>query len=163
MVGVGHAVDIGEMAVFEPDLLGLFVHQVDKSLLAAGETLGENDAGVVAGFDDHAVQQIIDADLAVERHEHLRLFVPQTLPPRLFADRQFVGELGLPLFQHVEDHIGRHDLAHRRRRDALVGTLVEQHRTGLDLQDQRVLRLRLDPYGWVGRRFNDRSAPSAWI
>ena len=71
MVGIGHAVDIGEMAVVEPDLLGLFVHQIDKGRLAAGEALGENEAGVVAGFDDHAVQEIVDRHLAAERHEHL--------------------------------------------------------------------------------------------
>ena len=58
--GIGKPVDIGEMAVLEPDLLRLLVHQIDKGLVAAGKPFGEDDAGVVARLDDGAMQQIVD-------------------------------------------------------------------------------------------------------
>ena len=128
------------MAVREPDFLGLLVHLLDKGRLAAGQAFGQHDAGVVAGLDDHAADQIGNLDAAAERHEHFR----PAGAPGPFADRQFVIELGAALLQIVEDHIGRHQLRHRRGRNAFVGVLVEQNRAGLDLHDQGRAGLRID-------------------
>ena len=50
------------MAVREPDFLGLLVHLLDKGRLAAGQAFGQHDAGVVAGLDDHAADQIGNLD-----------------------------------------------------------------------------------------------------
>jgi len=148
VIGVGQAADIGEMAVFQSDLLALLIHQRGKGLLAAGQTLGENEAGVVAGLNDHPLQQILDRDAAADRHEHLGSLAP----PGALAHRQLVGQRRAPLLEHAEDDVGGHDLAHRRRRDALVRTLVEQYRAGLHFEDQRVLRLRFDPDARLRRR-----------
>ena len=62
-------------------------------------------------------------------------------------------ELGAALLQLVEHQVGGHHLAHRCRRDALVGALVEQHRAGLDLDRQR--------RAWPGCRSARRSASPA--
>ena len=157
MVGAGQTVDIGKMAVLEPDLLRLLVHQLDKGFLAPGEAFGEDEAGIVAGLDDHAFQQIVDFDAPADRHEHFR----SLQPPGPLADRQFVVELGAPLLQHVEDDIGGHDLAHRGRRHALVGGFVEQHRPGLDLDDKGVLRLCFHAGGRVRRSLGGGGWPWA--
>jgi hypothetical protein len=117
------------MAVGQADFLGLPIHLLDKRGLAAGQTLGQHDAGVVAGLHDHAAYQVGNFHALAERHEHFRA----AGAPRLFADRQLVIELGTALFQIIEDEIGRHQLRHRRGRYALLGILVEQHRTGLHL------------------------------
>src|SRR6516165_9265470 len=109
------------MTVIKPDFLGLLVHQLDECLLAAGEAFGENEARIVAGLDDYSLYEIIDRDAAADRHEHLRTLEP----PSLLTDRKFVGQLSTTLLQHAEHDVGRHDLAHRRRRDALVGAFIE--------------------------------------
>src|SRR6202035_4935637 len=107
------------MTVFQPDILGLLGHQLDKGFLAAGESFRENYASIVAGLNDNALQQIIYRDAAADRHEHLRaLEAPSTL-----ADRKLVGECGTTLLQYAEDDIGRHNLAHRGRWYAFVGAL----------------------------------------
>ncbi len=146
MVGIGQAVDIGKVTVGEPDFLGFLVHLIDKGLLAAGQPFGQHDAGVVARLHDHAAHQILDLDAAAERHEHLR----SAGPPGVLADRQLVIELSPPLLQIVEDEISGHHLAHRRRRHALLGVLVEQNRTGIRLHHKGMGRLCVD---WAGGRF----------
>ena len=87
VVGIRQSVDIGKMAAGETDFLGLGVHQIDESGLAAGQPLGQHDAGVVAGLDDHAAHQIVDLDARADRHEHLR----PAGAPGVLADRQLVS------------------------------------------------------------------------
>jgi hypothetical protein len=122
------------MTIFEPDLLGFLIHQIDKGFDTAGQPLSEHDASIITRLDDGAVQQIVDADPGTERHEHLRT----ASPPRFLADRQLVAQLCLAVLQHREDGVNCHHLGHGGRRNALVRTLVEQHRAGLDFDDHRM-------------------------
>ena len=50
MVGAGQTIDIGKMAVFEPDLLRLLIHQLEKGLLATGEAFGEVEPSLQMNF-----------------------------------------------------------------------------------------------------------------
>ena len=48
---------------------------------------GEHDAGVVGGLNDHAVQQVVDRDPAVDRREHGRAVRRRAaLSPGVLAD-----------------------------------------------------------------------------
>ena len=49
MIGTGQTIDIRKMAVLEPDLLRLLVHQLDKGFFAAGDKV--DDAEVWLGSD----------------------------------------------------------------------------------------------------------------
>ncbi len=140
VIRVRQPIDIGEMAVLEPDFFRLAVHLLDKRALAAGQALGQHDAGVIAGLDDHSAYQVGNFHALAERDEHFRA----AGAPCLFADRQLVIELRAALFQVVEDNICRHQLRHRRGRNAFLGVLVEQNRAGLHLHHQGRARLRVD-------------------
>ncbi len=48
----------------------LAIHQRGEILLAAGNQLGQGHTGIVAGLDDHAMQQFIHGDRFLGLDEH---------------------------------------------------------------------------------------------
>ncbi len=54
--GSGRPLTLAKWLPVRPSFVRLLVHQLDEGGLAAGQPLGEHDAGVVAGLDDHAAQ-----------------------------------------------------------------------------------------------------------
>src|SRR5690606_32240678 len=61
----GQAGGVFKVGVHHPQQLGLLVHNVGKGRLGAGDVLGEDDGGVVAGLDNHPPQQVDDGGPAV--------------------------------------------------------------------------------------------------
>ena len=68
---IGPSRAVAEHAVLHAERLGLRVHHFDELLLRSGNPLGQHDAGIVAGLDDHAADQHFDRDLRAQFHEHL--------------------------------------------------------------------------------------------
>jgi len=117
-----------------------------KGLLRPVETFGDDDAGIVARLDDDPADEIFDLHPAVHLDEHLR----PTHPPSLFADGEGVLHRQTPLLDAVEEHVGRHQLAHRRRWRELVRRLFEQDRVRLQVDQNGVLGNRLHRHLAVG-------------
>jgi hypothetical protein len=80
-------------------------------------------AGVVAGLDDDAVQQVADGHLAADLDEH-----PRTAgTPGVFADghRVVLADLATTDFQGGD--VGGHQLGQAGWRQALVTVVLDQH------------------------------------
>ena len=58
------------MAVQQADFAGLAVHVVGERRLAARQSFGDDDAGVVARLDDDAAQQVLDRNFGIDLDEH---------------------------------------------------------------------------------------------
>ena len=144
---------IGEIRLRQPELPGALVHHVGERQFAAGDAFGERDAGVVAGLDHHAVQQVAHADAAVERREHGRAAGGRAaLAPGVLADRHLVFVLELALGDRVQHHLGGHQLGHAGRRIDLVGVALEQDGAGVGVDQDRVRRRGLEPVIFLRRR-----------
>ncbi len=129
---MGPARRVAECAVLEPDFAGLFGHHLGEGILAAGQGLGDDDAGIVARLHDYALQQILDADPLARLQEHGRSARgPIALAPSVLTDHELLVEGQAALLQAFEHHVDRHQLAHGRRRHQGVRVLFEQHGAGL--------------------------------
>jgi hypothetical protein len=148
VVGMRPAGDVGEAAVGQAQRLGTLVHQLDEGLLRAGDALGQHEAGVVAGLDDDAPDQVLDLHPRVDLHEHLGA----AHLPGVAADRQLVGQRQLARLDLLEHDVHRHDLAHRGGRQAAVGVLGVEHRLGVEVDDDGSLGLGLEILGRCGGR-----------
>ncbi len=165
LVRIGQPVRIGEYGFGKADLARA-LGQLDAEIgFIAGDPFGQHDAGIVAGLDDHAVQQVVDGNLAVDRREHGGAVRGRAaLAPGILAHDVFVGELDAAFFKFVEHVFGGHQLGEAGREDQLVGVALEQHaavlgvdQDGMRRADRRlvlvaghVLFLR-DRGGWLGR------------
>ena len=123
VLGMRQPGGIHEMGVVHTQALGSRVHQVREGLLAAGDMLGQRYAGIVAGLDDHAMQQVAHRDLAVDLDEHARA----ARAPGLFAHSDHVAVADLPLLDFQGGDVGGHQLRQARRRQALVAIVFHQH------------------------------------
>jgi len=98
------------------------------------------------------VEKPLDGDPLSGVEEHGRTAaLGAALLPGVLTGAELVAERQLPLLQTIEDHIDRHHLAHRRRRDHLVGVLLEQDGFGLHVDKEGLLRGGLQRRG-AGRR-----------
>ena len=131
---VGPAGGVEEFGVLQAKLMRLLVHQLDELLLGTGDSLGQHDAGVVAGIHDHAANQVLHLHRGVDPHEHLGA----AHAPGLLADRQFLVELQAAGLEHAVDDVGGHQLGHRGRRHGHVGVLVEQGGAGVVVHNDGV-------------------------
>ena len=139
--GIGQAVGIGEHRFGEADFARALSHLIGEIGFIAGQPFGQHDAGIVAGLDDHAVQQIVDGNLAVDRREHGGAVRGRAaLAPGILAHGVFVGELDAAFFKLVEHVFGGHQLGEAGREDELVGVALEQHAAVLGVDQDGVRR-----------------------
>ena len=126
---IGQPVGIGEHRFGQADLARALGDLGGELGFVAGDAFGQRDAGIVAGLDDGAAQQVLDADLAVELGIHGRgVRRRAALAPGILADREFVGELEPALLELVEDVFDRHQLGEARREDQLIGRCARRAR-----------------------------------
>src|SRR5471032_1008044 len=140
-VGIGQAIGITEHRFGEADLARALSHLIGEISFIAGNPFGQHDAGIVAGLDDHAVQQVVDGNLAVDRREHGGAVRGRAaLAPGILADGVFVGELDAAFLDFVEHVFGGHQLGETGREDELVGVALEQHAAVFSVDQDRVRR-----------------------
>ena len=130
------------------------VHQRGEILLRAADALGERDRRVVARLDDQALQEVVDAHLAVNVQKRRRaVAVAAAGAPGIFGDVELVVEMQPPFLELAEDDLGGHQLdrggapGHR-----LVGALLEQHRAAFEILDEGDRRGGLEALGEGARR-----------
>jgi hypothetical protein len=122
-------------------------HVLPKIIFIAVKRFGESDRGVVAGIDDHALNEILDLHPAVDGSEHSRAAGRRAaVPPGIGANEQLLIERQCFLFQRLKDKLHRHELGEARRRIRLVGAAFEEIAAVLVIYQHGVLR------GDVGRR-----------
>ena len=127
---------IGKVAREHAELAGVLVHHLGEHVLGARDVLGQSDAGVVARLNDHAVQQVVDADLLADLDEHARA----GHPPGLLGDRHLVLQVNLPLGERLENDICRHELRQTGRRKRCIRIQRRKFLSGLSVDDQIALR-----------------------
>ncbi len=115
LAGVGQARGVGEVRLGHAELAGALGHLLGEGRLAAGEALGHHDAGVVAGLHDDAVDEVVDPHLGAGLDEHARAF--HRLGVRGDEELGVLGDAAVA--ERLEEHVERHQLRHRGRRDRL--------------------------------------------
>ena len=131
-VRIRPAIGVGEIAALQAQALGFAVHQRDVIGFGTAQPFGQHHARIIARQGDDAVQQVFNAHLAVHVQEHGAALVVPRLPGFLtHQDRLF--QIGFARLDQLEGNIDAHHLAHRCRRDALVGILGQQDTTGLQV------------------------------
>ncbi|MNC35961.1 hypothetical protein D3C75_844610 [compost metagenome] len=123
---------VHEVAVGHAQAGGGGVHQVGEGVLAAGDVLGHRDAGVVAGLDDDAVQQVAQGHLGADLDEHPRA----AGAPGVLADGDQVLLADLALADLQGGDVGGHQLGQAGRRQALVAALLDQHAAAVGIHQQ---------------------------
>jgi hypothetical protein len=120
---VGQAGAVDEVAPGHAEPSRVAVHQRREGRLVAGDVLGQRDAGIVAGLDDHPLEQRLDVDLLADLDEH-----PRALhAPRLLADGDLVGQRQVAGADLVQHRVDGHDLGDAGRLDRVVDALLGQH------------------------------------
>ena len=105
------------------DLQGVLIHQIDEHRLAPRDMLRERDRGVIARLHDHALDEILDADLRADFHEHARA----VLIPGVRADAHLVVELDAAVLQRMEHGVCGHQLREARGFKPLILVGGRQH------------------------------------
>ena len=136
-------------ARLQAERLGPLGHQLRKRVFAARQPLRDHDTGVIAGLDDDTLYQVFDLDAVADLQEHLRA----AHFPGPLTDGDLILELQPAALQAVEDHVGRHQLAHRCRRYPLIRIPLEQHGAGSIVHDDGRPGCRLEG---PGRRHHPR-------
>ena len=77
-------------------------------------------------------------------------------PPGVLGNHELAVELDAALLDLVEDDLEGHDLRHARRRELLVGGLLEQDRAGIGVEQDRVRGECLEALRLRGRVHEDR-------
>jgi hypothetical protein len=94
-----------------------------ERFLGAGDQLGERDAGVVAGLDDHPADQLVHRDGLARIDEHARA----GRAPCTLRHGYLLIERDLFFLERHEYHVRAHQLRQRRRLEPLVGLLRGQN------------------------------------
>ena len=143
---IGSPVELPNVDFDRPDLSRALGHQRRRtSFSLPRDALGHRDAGIVAGLDDHAAQQILHLHPAVDRREHARCARRRPAgAPGIGADHEFVLELQPALHDLVEYDLRGHQLGQAGRRHQLVGVLLEQDRAAFGIDQDRVGALVLN-------------------
>ncbi|MOA20186.1 hypothetical protein D3C78_1406160 [compost metagenome] len=114
---------VHEVAVGHAQVANGFVHHVGERVFAAGDVLGERNAGVVARLDDDAVQQVADSHLRADLDEH-----PRTAgTPGVFADGHRIVFADLATTDFQSRDVRGHQLGQAGRRQTLVTVVLDQH------------------------------------
>jgi hypothetical protein len=108
-------------------------HLLGEGLLRAGQALGDHDTGIVARLHDDAAQKVLDRNPLADLDEHLRA----AHAPGFLAHGELVVELQAAVMQALEHHEHGHQLAHRGRRQRLIGILGIQHLTRIVVDQDR--------------------------
>ncbi len=138
VAGIGHPGRVGESGLLQANLAGALGQHRGKLAFVAGDPFGQRHGGVVGVVDDHAAQQVVDADPAVDRCEHGRAARRcAAAPPCVLAHHVLIGALDVAFAQRVEDEFRRHQLQHAGGRYRLIGVLLEQHAAALGLDQDR--------------------------
>ncbi len=136
---VGIAGRIGEGRMLQADFAGALGQHLAKGGFVAGQPFGDGDAGIVGGIDDDAVDEVVQAHLAMDGRKHRGAVRRRpTLAPSVFADGELLVELELALLDLVEDEFQRHQLGKTCRRDRLISVLLEQNAVGLGVEQDGV-------------------------
>ena len=114
---------IAELGIAHPQLPGLMIHVADEGILGPGHILGQGHRGIIAGLDDHALDQVFHSDLVANLDKHLRALHL----PGLLADGNLVVEANVTVSQRLVHQVGRHQLGDAGRLHAHVGILLRQH------------------------------------
>ena len=132
MLGIRQPGGIAVAAIFHAQFFGVLVHQVGEGRLAACHVLGQRDACVVAGLDDHPLQQHRNRHLAAQVDEGPRA----AGPPCGFADGHRIFKPDALVLDVAEYRIGSHQLGDAGRIQSLVllqssellpGGVIHQH------------------------------------
>ena len=162
LLGIRHPGGIGEVRSGEAELLCETVHHLHERGLGAGDVLGERKRGVVAGLDDHSLQQVFDRDLLADLDVHRRAAeLGRRLAPGVFADRDQVIELDAAFLERVEHDIGGHQLGQaggllprirvERREHAAAVVIDNDEAARLELRWRRQRDRRAGSFGSIGR------------
>ncbi len=144
VLGGRQAVGVDEVRGLHPQAACVLVHDLGEGRLGAADFLGERDGRIVAGLDDHALDEDLGGDLRADLHEG-----PGALgAPGVLADRDLVGHLEATFLQGLENDVGAHQLGQAGRLHAVIGVILAQH-TAAEVIDQHI-----GPGGDVGRLGN---------
>ena len=136
---VGQPIGIPERGFGQAEFARPLGHLFGELVFAAGNSLREHDAGVVARLDDDAVQQIVHRYLAVDGQEHGRSVRRRAAaPPSIGADAEFGRGLEPALLELVEDDFRRHQLGKAGGGNEVVGGLFEQYAAPLRVDQDGV-------------------------
>jgi hypothetical protein len=109
----------------------VFVHQVRERVLGTGDVFGQRDRRVVAGLDDHAVEQVLERHLRVHLQERGRAVgAGAALAPGMFADQHRVFEPDLAGGEFRRNDVAGHHLGDRGRLHAFVGIVLREDLAG---------------------------------
>ena len=139
MIRVRQAGRVHEVAVGHAQLTGGLVHHVGKSVFAAGNVLGQGDAGVVTRLDDDAMQQVADRHLGADLDEHPRT----TGAPCVFADSYRVVFADLATTDFQSRDVSGHQLGQAGWRQTLVAVVLDQHVTAAGIHQNIGLGCKL--------------------
>ena len=159
IVGSGRPVALVKFDLVRPSSRARLVIISANFGFAAGDALGQHDAGVVAGLDDHRRAAGLrpapccgSARTCVERVRRRA-----AVPPGILADDEFVVELELALLEPLNTSSAVISLARLDGGVELVGALLEQDGAAFGVDQDRVRRLGLefvllDAGDGIGRR-----------
>jgi hypothetical protein len=136
-------------------------HHVHEVFDRAADPFRDHDAGVVAGHDDDAADEVLDGNLIADIDE---TFGTRSLAPGALGDRELVGQLDAVILQPLEQEFQRHQLAHRGRRHRRVGIFLPQHLAGIGVHDHRMLGGGLDGFcrGGGGAKAKRQEKQYSW-
>ena len=101
--------------------------------------LRESDCGVIARLHDHALDEILDADLRADFHEHARA----VLIPGVGADAHLVVELDAAVLQRMKHGVCGHQLREARGFKPLILVGGGQHLAADVVHQEVAARLNL--------------------
>ncbi len=70
MIGCRQSGAVDKMGIAQAETPGVIVHQCDKCLFTAGDEFGQGHAGIVAGLDDHALEQLFHRNIGIDLDKH---------------------------------------------------------------------------------------------
>ena len=107
------------------------VHLGSECVLAAGQSLGDNDRGIIARLHDNAAKQVFDPHPRTDVDVHFRT----AFSPRLFADAEGVLQGQTSRLQAFEQKVDGHHLGHRRGRHAGIAVLFKKHGASIEIAE----------------------------
>ena len=125
MAGRRPAIGVGEGRVGHAQLLCALCHQLRKTGFGSiwAKRFSNHGAGIIAGQHNDPSDQVFDADTVCGVQKHGRATI-----------RHCVAADGKPFIQRqptiadrFKGHVKRHELGHRRRRQAFVGVLGQKN------------------------------------
>ena len=123
MLGIGQSAGIGELGVLQSQALGFAVHELHEYILGSRHGLGQRNAGIIAGLDDHALQQGFNGDWFFRIDEHAR----SAGAPGALGHRHDLVQRDFLVAQCPEHDVGGHELGQRSRFDPLIWCLAGEY------------------------------------